>query len=54
MKPAEEKVVGMVVMVVEDRGEAVFVNIVGEIDFNSLGKLGATFNIPHLDEIPAN
>jgi len=31
--------------------ESVFVNIVGELDLELLGELGAKFDIPNLDDI---
>lgn len=51
MKMDHEKIVGLVVMAVEEGDEAVFVNIVGELDLNSIGKLGSKFNIPELDSL---
>lgn len=42
---------GLVVMAVEENDEAVFVNIVGEIDPAKLGKLSDKFNIPKLDSL---
>ncbi len=44
---------GLVVMVLNET-EAVFVNIVGNIDPNQLGKLGGKFNIPNLTEVMEN
>ena len=51
MKLDGEKIVGLVVMAIEGDGtqEAVFVNIVGEIDMDAIGKLGRKFDIPTLD-----
>lgn len=52
MKMEGERIVGLVVMVVESSGtsnEAVFVNIVGEIDMDAIGKLGRKFDIPTLE-----
>ena len=34
-----------------DPEETVFVNIVGEINMNAIGKLGNKFNIPKLDSV---
>ena len=45
-----EQLSGLVVMAVSDN-EAVFVNIIGNIDPEQLGKLGDKFGIPKLDEI---
>jgi hypothetical protein len=42
---------GLVVMALGKNQEAVFVNIVGTLDPEQLGKLSAKFNIPKLDEI---
>jgi len=49
MKMDDEKIVGLVVMAIEEDKEAVFVNIVGEIDMDAIGKLGRKFDIPTLD-----
>lgn len=46
----KDKLSGIVVMVLGPK-EAVFSNIVGEIDLNQIGKLGSNFNIPKLDEL---
>jgi hypothetical protein len=46
-----ESLSGLVVMAVEENDEAVFVNIVGEIDPEQLGKLSNKFHIPKLDSI---
>jgi hypothetical protein len=51
LKMDNEQVIGLVVMAVEDGDEAVFVNIVGEIDMDSIGKLGRKFDIPRLDSL---
>ena len=42
---------GLVVMAVQEKKEAVFVNIVGEIDPAKLGKLSDKFNIPKLNSL---
>ena len=42
---------GLVVMALGKNQEAVFVNIVGTLDPEQLGKLSSKFNIPKLDEI---
>ncbi len=44
-----DKIVGLVVMAVEADDEAVFVNIVGTIDWNNIAKLGKKFNIDELE-----
>jgi hypothetical protein len=51
LKMDNERVIGLVVMAVEEGDEAVFVNIVGEIDMDSIGKLGRKFDIPKLDSL---
>ena len=38
-------------MAIDGSGEAVFVNIVGDINLETIGKLGAKFDIPALDQI---
>jgi len=53
LKMDHERVIGLVVMAVEEGDEAVFVNIVGEIDMDSIGKLGRKFDIPQLDSLEA-
>ena len=53
IKMEGSRVVGLTVMAVEKKNEAVFVNIVGDIDMDSIGKLGGKFNIPQLDSINA-
>ena len=50
----DDNLTGLVVMAVEDRDEAVFVNIVGNIDPTQLGKLSNKFNIPELDSLEIN
>ena len=46
-----ETLTGLVVMSVQENKEAVFVNIVGEIDPAKLGKLSDKFNIPKLKSL---
>jgi hypothetical protein len=48
------KIIGLVVTTFDPSGEAAFVNIVGEIDLKTIGKLGGKLNIPHLDDINDN
>lgn len=48
---SNKKIVGLVVTSVENDGEAAFVNIVGNIDLATLGKLGKEFNIPQLNNM---
>jgi len=47
----EEEFVGLTVVTVDEGGEAAFVNIVGNINMDALGKLGQKFDIPGLDDI---
>lgn len=47
----KDTLTGLVVMAVQEKGEAVFVNIVGEIDPAKLGKLSKKFNIPKLNSL---
>ncbi len=46
----DDKLSGLVVMAVNKK-EAVFVNIIGKIDPEQLGKLSGKFNIPKLDDL---
>jgi hypothetical protein len=50
---AKDNIQGLVVTTV-DETEAVFVNIVGTIDLEKIGKLSGNFDIPELDEIMKN
>lgn len=47
----QERIVGVVVMAIEDEDEAVFVNIVGETDWRSLYKIGRKFDIDELEDL---
>jgi len=47
----DNKIEGLVVTNIDFDGEASFVNIVGNIDLDSIGKLSEKFNIPDLDKI---
>lgn len=47
----EEKVEGLVVASVEKGGEATFVNIVGDINLETIGELSGKFDIPHINEV---
>lgn len=50
LRTVEDRIAGMVVLVVdEDDDEAVFVNIIGEIDPEQIGKLGQKFNFGSVD-----
>lgn len=47
----DEKVEGLVVTSIEKNGEAAFVNIVGNIDLETIGQLSDKFDIPAIDEV---
>ena len=47
----DDKFVGLTVVSIDEGGEAAFVNIVGTINMDALGKLGQKFDIPGLDDI---
>lgn len=47
----EEEFIGLTVIAIDEDGEAAFVNIVGNIDMDTLGKLGEKFDIPGIDDI---
>ncbi|MBK8944467.1 MAG: DUF4252 domain-containing protein [Ignavibacteriae bacterium] len=47
----DDEFVGLTVVTVDEGGEAAFVNIVGNINMDALGKLGKKFDIPGLDGI---
>lgn len=51
LKIVEERIEGLVVMAIDDEDEAVFVNIVGEVDPADIGRIGQRFRIGALDEI---
>lgn len=46
-----DSIVGMVVMVMDKNGEAAFVNIVGTIDLETIGRLSDKFDIPGLEKV---
>jgi hypothetical protein len=48
---SNNKIAGLVVTTIQDKGEAAFINIVGQIDLEQIGKLGDKFNIPDLNGI---
>jgi len=50
MKIRGERPVGLAAMYLDDEGEAVFVNIVGEIDAAQIGRLAAKFNLDVLSQ----
>lgn len=45
------KFVGLAIMSIDEDGEASFVNIVGNIDMRTIGKLSKKFDIPGLDSL---
>lgn len=47
----DDEFVGITVVSIDEGGEAAFVNIVGSINMDTLGKLGEKFDIPGLDDI---
>jgi hypothetical protein len=51
IKPAanNKEISGLVVATLEKNGKATFVNIVGNINMNDIGKLSRKFNFPSLD-----
>lgn len=51
LKTAKDRIAGLVVMSVEPGNEAAFVNIVGDIDPEQIGRLGRKFDIEPLDSI---
>lgn len=51
LKTVGSKIQGMLVMTLEASGEAVFINLVGEIDLALIGKLGKKFNIDVLESV---
>lgn len=46
-----EKLTGLVVLAFDKPGEAAFINIVGDIDLASIGKLSNKFDIPALNKM---
>jgi len=46
-----DKFVGLAIMSIDEDGEASFVNIVGNIDMKTIGKLSNKFDIPGLDSL---
>jgi len=49
----DNRIDGLVIMAVEDDDEAVFINIVGELDWQSVEKIGHKFDIDHLENLNA-
>ena len=51
LKLDKNKIVGLVVMAIEYNDEAVFVNIVGETDWEAISKIGRKFKIDKLEDL---
>ncbi len=49
LRTVNDAIAGMVVMVIDDDEDAVFVNIIGEIDPEQIGRLGQKFNFGSVD-----
>ena len=47
----DEDILGLAVMNVEEDGESSFVNVVGKINLDAIGRLGDRFDIPALDSV---
>ena len=47
----QKDIVGLVVTSFEKEGESSFINIVGKIDMDALGRLGEKFDIPSLEKV---
>jgi len=47
----DDKIEGLVVTNIDYDGEASFVNIVGNIDLDSIGRLSEKFNIPEIGKM---
>ncbi|NND70177.1 MAG: DUF4252 domain-containing protein [Rhodothermales bacterium] len=45
LKTIDSNIAGMIVMVINEDDEAVFVNIIGEIDPEQIGRIGQKFNV---------
>jgi len=50
----DDKFHGLVVLAFDNPGEAAFVNIVGDINLDAIGKLNTKFNIPALGKIDSS
>jgi hypothetical protein len=50
----QKDIVGLVVTSLQKDGESAFVNIVGKIDMDALGRLGEKFDIPALGKAHKN
>jgi hypothetical protein len=54
MKSNDDTILGLVVTVIESKGEAVFVNVVGNIRAENLAKLGEKLDIKPLSKLKLN
>lgn len=48
---SKDNIIGLVVMALDPNGEAAFVNIVGKIDLETIGRLSDKFEIPSLEKV---
>lgn len=46
-----DNIVGLVVLAMDKKGEAAFVNIVGKIDLETIGRLSDKFDVPGLEKV---
>ena len=51
IKTENDGIIGLLVTAFNEDDEAAFVNIVGDINLETIGKLGDKFDIPSLDSI---
>lgn len=51
---SSDKFTGLVVLALDNPGEAAFVNIVGDINLETIGKLTNRFNIPALNKVDSS
>lgn len=51
IKTSGDGIIGLLVMSLDEDNEAAFVNIVGNINLETIGKLGEKFDIPSLDSL---
>ncbi len=50
-RDSKDQYVGLVVTSLDKEGKATFVNIVGELDLETIGKMSKELNIPQLDKV---
>lgn len=51
---SDENIAGLVVAAVDENDQATFVNIVGDINLETIGRLSDKFDIPNLEKINGN